>query len=202
MRRNHKSRGLGLPNQETTRDASPVYVTTGLANELRQGEILSNIRQYSVDALAGSATFVEHDFCVIAMQDCDLLWDHEARRTGRPPQLNGILIYEAEEISVFRPKLPPGRDIWKRIKQNQDERYHVLEAVPASQDLLGQGLPPLAIDFKRFFTMTAEEIERQCAVEQGASRRCRLEMPYREHLQGRAAFYFQRATLPLPHNVD
>jgi hypothetical protein len=32
-----------------------------------------------------------------------------------------------------------------------------------------------------------------------AVRRSRLEVPYREHLQCRAAFYFQRVTLPTPH---
>src|SRR5260370_13788987 len=134
------------------------------------------------------------------MQDCDLLWDYEGRRQG-VPQLNEVRVYEAETIEQFRPKLR-GSDVWRRVRENREERYHFLEAIPKEQDILNQGIPDLAIDFKRFFTMPAVEIERQIGHENGAKRRCRLEMPYREHLQARAAFYFLRVMLPQPHIYD
>jgi hypothetical protein len=57
----------------------------------------------------------------------------------------------------------------------------------------------MMLDFKRCFSLPAKEIYRQTALPDGAKRRCRLEMPYREHLQSRAAFYLQRVTLLLPH---
>jgi hypothetical protein len=188
-----------LPEPEGTRSESPIYTTAGLGAELRQSEILSNLFQYTVDPVAGSASYVIHDYAIILTQDCDLLWDYEARQTDKDPLLNGVLVFEAETVDQFRPKVPPGRDIWKRIIDNRDERYHFLESIPESQDLLGAGIAALAVDFKRFFTVAAVEIERQFGVAAGAKRRCRLEMPYREHLQARAAYYFQRVMLPLPH---
>jgi hypothetical protein len=59
----------------------------------------------------------------------------------------------------------------------------------------------MILDFKRCFTLPAHDIYRQINPSAGGSarRRSRLEMPYREHLQSRAAFYLQRVTLPLPH---
>jgi hypothetical protein len=44
--------------------------------------------------------------------------------------------------------------------------------------------------------MPASEIYRQCTENDGAKRRCRLESPFREHLQIRAGYYFQRVALP------
>jgi hypothetical protein len=35
----------------------------------------------------------------------------------------------------------------------------------------------------------------------GAQRRCRLLVPYREHLQSRLAFYLQRVAIPEPHRL-
>jgi hypothetical protein len=171
-----------------------------MGREFRQSEIISNLSQYVVDPTTETANAVVHDYAIILAQDCDLLWDYEARKKGLQGQLNGVLIYEAEDLlEEFKGKLPPGRDIWNRVRDNRDERYHVLGSVPPDCDLLGTGLPALAIDFKRFFTISMAEIERQLALGTSAKRRCRLEMPYREHLQTRAAFYFQRVMLPLPH---
>jgi hypothetical protein len=172
-----------------------------LTAELRQSEIISNLIQYEVNSETTQAPGRKHDYAIVIMQDCDLLWDRERRNEGKPGTLNGILLYEAESLEQFRLKLPKGSDIWKRIRQNSDERYHVLEAAPPEQDTLGSGIPELAIDFKRLFTMSVEEIERQLASSDQATRRCRLLAPYREHLQARAAFYLQRVMLPLPHNI-
>lgn len=187
--------------QEPTRAASPIFTTEGLTAELRQSEIISDLVQYEVNPDTSEAPNVTHDYCIIVMQDCDLYWDFAKRSSGEAATLNGVLVYEAETIDQFRPKIPKGTDIWKRIRQNTDERYHVLEAIPAEQDLLGKGIPELAIDFKRLFSMPPTEIERQCARRDQAKRRCRLLEPYREHLQTRAAFYLQRVMLPLSHNV-
>ena len=187
-----------MPEKEASRAESPIYSIGGLDAELRQSEIISNLRQYVVDPTTGSAPFIDHSYSIILTQDCDLLWDYKSRAADEPAVLNGVLVYEAETVDQFRPKLP-GSDIWRRVQRNGDERYHFLEEVPTLADLLGIGIPALAIDFKRFFTIPAAEIERQCSGADGAKRRCRLETPYREHLQARAAFYFQRVMLPLPH---
>jgi hypothetical protein len=85
----------------------------------------------------------------LASQDCDLLWDREAREQGNAGEPNGLLVFEAESALDYRKKLPPGKDIWGRIVQNKDERYHYLEEVPPELDLVGGGVPPLIMDLKR-----------------------------------------------------
>ena len=120
----------------------------------------------------------------------------------KPSDVNAVLLYELEPAADMKSKVPPGRDIWKRMIQNNDERYHFLEAAPTSQDLAGAGFPEVVIDFKRCFTVPPLEVYRQCGIpgSDGAHRRCRLTVPYREHLQNRAAFYLLRVSLPLPHS--
>lgn len=186
-----------------TRETSPVYATAGLDRELRQGEIITGLSQYAPDFTSGELEIVttEHPYSVVLSQDCDLLWDFEAREKGDPPLLNGVLLYELWAGSEKSARLP-GSDVWKRIKQNKDDRYHFLEAVPAALDLPGLGLPELVVDFKRYFTLAPGEIYRQVSAGE-TLRRCRLQMPYREHLQCRAGFYFQRVMLPVDHiSVD
>ena len=43
------------------------------------------------------------------------------------------------------------------MRQNRDERYHFLEAVPAALDACSQGLPDMFLDFKKCFTLPAPE---------------------------------------------
>lgn len=175
----------------------PAYTITEMDGELRQSEIITGLVQFTYYPAAGEAIETRHPYAIVLTQDCDLLRDHEVRGDGRPTVLNGVLLFELEPVDLARPKLAGG-DIFKRIKRHSEERYHLLQAVPAELDLLRQGLPELIIDFRRCYTMPPDEIYRQCGLEgsDGAKRRCRLEMPYREHLQNRAAFYLQRVALP------
>jgi hypothetical protein len=56
----------------------------------------------------------------------------------------------------------------------------------------------MGIDFKRYFTIPADETYRR--VELGeAQRRCVLQSPYLEHLSSRFAYYLSRVALPLDH---
>jgi hypothetical protein len=130
----------------------------------------------------------------VLAQDCDLLRDYEASQAGKISPLNGVLIYELEP-SVEAKKHLLGVS-WQPVTQNINERFHFLAAVPAACDALNLGLPDLLLDFRRYFTLPPKEIYRQCSPDGGALRRCRLQTPYREHLQNRAAFYFQRIALP------
>jgi hypothetical protein len=177
---------------------SPVYVTSGLARELRQSEIISNIAQFNYDPVSGGVEEIYHEYAIILAQDCDLLWDFNRAERGELGQLNTILIYNAYVIGQFPNVVPQGASRAK-ILQNKDERYHYLEEVPANLDLCEAGMPGLLIDFKRYFSLTPNELYRQITTDNGAKRRCRLEMPYREHLQCRAAFYMQRVMIPVPH---
>jgi len=196
------------PEIATPQPASPVAVTPAkavsiytieeISNELRQGEILTGVVQYIYDPTKEGFDIIERPYVVILTQDCDLLWDFEARTKGEDRDLIGVLLYEAEPARNVRTTIG-GRDIWKRIIQNKDERYHLLEEVPSQFDAHNEGLPALVIDFKRYFTLEPDEVYRQCLTGNGAKRRCRVETPYREHLQTRAASYLQRVTLPEPH---
>lgn len=170
------------------------------SGELRQAEILSGLTEYSFDPETGEVDYEMHQFCVVLSQDCDLLRDFEDRQQEKPSPLNGILIFLARPATDIR-DMVKGGDIRKRIIQNNDERYHVLEATPPEHDALSEGLPALVIDFRRFFTLTAKSVYFQCAQPEGAKRRSILATPYREHLQSRLAFYMARVALPTPHQV-
>src|ERR1700731_1838495 len=52
-----------------------------------------------------------------------------------------------------------------------------------------EGLPDMMLDFKSCFTLLVKEIYRQSTIAGGAKRWCRLEMPYREHLQSRGVLF-------------
>jgi hypothetical protein len=180
-------------------------------SRLHSGEILCNLVQVqqqieSIEKdIEKAATLVEtvHPFVVVLTQDCDLEWDFDARSKGEASlsRLKNVLFGEAVETIQFRQSLPPGKDIWKRIIQNKDERYHCLEAVPADVDAVSTGIPSIAIDFKRYFTISTDEVYKRIAIAQ-ATRRSRLITPYAEHLASRF-FYFQlRIATPRNHDVQ
>ena len=179
----------------------PIYAATELNRELRQCEIISDVIQHVYRAETKGVDEVPHPYTIVLSQDCDLLREFDAAEKQEPGLvLNSILVYEAEPWAFLKPRLPAGRDIWKRIVQNKDERYQFLEAVPPELDLLAKGIPELVIDFRRYFTIPSRDMHRQCCgPSASARRRCRLDMPYREHLQCRAAFYMQRVMLPRGH---
>jgi len=69
-----------------------IYRPSVKAGELRQGEILSGVRQYTYSSQSGEVEEVPHDFVVVATQDCDLLWDFESRQISGTGDLNLICI--------------------------------------------------------------------------------------------------------------
>jgi hypothetical protein len=181
---------------DTTPD--PAFTIDSLEGALRQGEILSNITQYSYTkgGVPGTVDVDEqtHAFVVVATQDYDLLWNFLGRAT-----LNGVLLYEAEteEKAIDRfAETIRGRKLWEPILRNNNERFHCLEAVQVDLDLVGQGIESLIIDFRRYFSLPPDELYRQLSPGGGAARRSRLTNPFKEHFQSRAAFYLQRVGLP------
>jgi hypothetical protein len=177
-----------------------IYTRVGLDAELRQAEIISDLTQYQFDPTAPQdVKVITFPFSVILTQDCDLLWDYENRKTSTGSLLESVLFYIASPAIDIKRSID--KDIWRRVIGNNNERYHLLERIPPECDLEAKGVESLIIDFKRFFTLTPEQVYTQCR-EGMAHRRSRLEVPYREHLQCRAAFYFQRVTLPTPHQFS
>lgn len=174
---------------------------------LRQGEVLSGLHRstLSIEALAKGEIVVSRtilDFAIIVTQDCDLDQDARKRQEGQGSDspLLDVLLLEAFPVETFRSRLTPGSETWKRVKQNKNERYHVLECAPAEIDPTGIELPHLGLDFKRYFSMPVEEL--YFRVKEGtAQRRARLRTPYVEHLALRFAFFSCRVALPAEHTV-
>ena len=136
----------------------------------------------------------------VLSQDCDLAQDHAARESGDiGGAIPSILFCEVETAEQLLSNIQ-GRDIKKRIQQNSDERYQFLQRIPVECDALRQGLPELGIDFRRYFTLPAEEVYFQ--ITRDAKRRCHLVSPYLEHISARFTRYLGRVGLPLDHQSE
>jgi hypothetical protein len=151
--------------------------------------------------------FRDHPLAIVLSQDCDLEQDYSTRNRTRPAigisdlnnLLSSIIFCEVIKASDLRDTGPDmDSKTWKRVKFNKDERYHFLAEVPASADLQGEGLPCLALDFKKYFTIPTDVVYWQVGL--GAKRRCFLVPPYAGHLSARFFSYQSRIALPLDHH--
>jgi hypothetical protein len=147
--------------------------------------------------------YVNHPFAIVLTQDCDLDQDWKARHAGTelgPSVSQGglptILFAEMNTAESLRGRVGAS-DLWKRVRQNKDERYQFLESVPPDEEALSEGLPELGVDFKRYFTIQRDEAYKR--IEEQARRRCRLVSPYLEHLTTRFCYYQFRVALPEDH---
>ena len=92
-----------------------------------------------------------------------------------------------------------GNDIWKRVVQNKDERFHYLMSIAAEFDSNTSGLNALLIDFKRILTIPTTTLYNQLSA--AAKRRTVLTSPYVEHLSSRHAYFLSRVALPFDHHA-
>lgn len=180
---------------------------------LRQGEILSGVVQAylrieSVGTPEPRVIVRTHRFAVVVSQDCDLTQDHAKRfPTPLAPEklIPSVLLCEAfpadELFTVIIDTHGKKSKAWDRIQQNNDPRYHFLQKAEREQDRLHEGLPELALDFKRYFTIPTAEIYRRIELNE-AQRRCVLVSPYLEHLSSRFAYYLGRVGLPTDHITE
>lgn len=111
-----------------------------------------------------------------------------------------VLFCEVITAEQLRGRADMKSNIWQRIRQNKDERYQFLEKVLSKDDLLGEGLPELGIDFKRYFTIPTDEVYFRLKTD--AKRRCRLVSPYLEHLSSRFYYFQNRIALPADHRSE
>lgn len=186
---------------------SAIYRCSG-RGALRQGEIVTDLVQTLVDITSmrtGQELVVQektHPFAIIMTQDCDLTWDHEARRQGVQDRLlPNVLFCEISTAQSIRHADGMNSGLWNRIPRNKDERYHFLQAVPPAADALKCGLPELTLDFKRYFTIPTDEVYLRTRLKE-IRRRCRLISPYLEHLASRFAYYQSRVGLPSDHRSE
>ncbi len=192
--------------------AAPVLVRYSVAlvdKELRQGEIIAGLVNYVVKADPANAgkvitSGVQIPYSIAATPDCDLLHSFHAIRDGRPERINGVLFFEAEEAGSAKKKLNFGRKEWDLVRSNRWEGFHLLSGFQAECDTLGEQIPDILIDFKRYFMLPTEEIYRQCksTVEPKATRRCYLGDLWREQMQQRAMSFMQRVGTPGPNDEN
>ncbi|MCY4466814.1 MAG: hypothetical protein OXE46_14885 [Chloroflexi bacterium] len=183
---------------------------------MRQGELLSNVVQlfvelHTIAQESPRAIRRNHAFAYVLSQDCDLDWDFNSRTKpdARDRTIPSILLCEAmpaisaarQIIAVDGSKNTDKSRIWRRVKQNKDERYQFFSKVESSLDLQEQGIDELVIDFKRYFSVPTGELYKR--IELGEThRRCRLRSPYLEHLSSRFAFYLSRVALPEDYHSE
>jgi hypothetical protein len=180
-----------------------IYAPSSVNSALRQGEILSNLAQARLaiaSLIIGEEELLEiervwHPLAIVMSQDCDLDWDCRSQQNNK--KIPNILFCEVTPAESLRGRSDINSEIWKRIKQNKDERYQFIQAALPQEDAQGEGLPELAIDFKRYFTIPTEEVYYR--IQFGARRRCRLQSPYLEHLCTRFGYYQFRVALPAEH---
>lgn len=183
-----------------------IYVPAEAYTALRQCEILTGVEELVmaephavIDQTSLRVGLRTHPYALVVSQDCDLEWDHRARSTGdQQRQIPNVLFCEITTAELLLNRADMNGGVFKRIKQNKDERYQFLEAVPPSDDMVTEGLPELALDFKRYFTVPTGVL--YSAIQAGrCSRRCRLSSPYLEQVSTRFAYYLLRVALPEDH---
>lgn len=92
---------------------------------------------------------VEHPLVLLMTADCDLEQDYNVRATAWEDQSvrKGMIVHaifcDGYEGSIDT----PGSDVRRRMKQNQDERYHYFPAENVTNT--GEAVDELYLDFKK-----------------------------------------------------
>jgi hypothetical protein len=185
-----------------------IYVPCFQDGPLRQGEIVIGLIQarLNIDSINSPEPIVDyiiHPYAIVVSQDCDLSWDYRARQDQAEvhkliPNILFCEVSTAEELRGRGPEAGINRKTWNDVKNNKHERYHFLQAIARDEDVMGEGLPELGIDFKRYFTIPAAEVYIRLNSNE-IQRRCRLVSPYLEHFSTRFAYYQFRVALPADH---
>jgi hypothetical protein len=182
----------------------PIIYTPSSSGTLRQGEIISDLAQASIqiETIYSDEPVIiyeDHPFAIIVTQYCDLTQDFKARQeqTNADKMLPNILFCQMVSAEELKRANNLNSSIWGRVSRNKDERYHFFQKIGPEQDALGKGLPELGVDFKRYFTLPADEVYHR--LKSDARRRCCLASPYLEHFSTRFAYYQFRVALPEDH---
>ncbi len=139
---------------------------------LRQGEILANVWEHRASHHASAPDddrdAVVHSFLhprvIVMTADCDLDQDFNVRFSdgrleeplevfkrdyGDSALLPHLLLCDLYDESEIRSKIARGSEVWRRILQNQNERYHHLNGGV-------WWLPNLYLDFKKTLAIPTE----------------------------------------------
>lgn len=177
---------------------------------ISQGDILENLKyRFSVfhTDVVEVAT-ITLPYAVVLTQDCDLESDYNCRSSSNKEDslndkfLQSILVcpaYLAEQLRAGTHLETLGLKMnswtseqWKSIKQNQNQRFHFLNAEVALK------IQDLIIDFKQYYTIPRNEIYESHSELYLVS----LDLLFREALSHRFAYYLSRIGLPTVKNPD
>jgi hypothetical protein len=197
-----------------------IYTASNELDRIWQGEILAELPQaklslQSLSTLAGRPDHVasgldpvappvqveyhDHPLVIVLSQDCDLEQDFKKRNPGGISLLHNILLADVFEAAALQQKLSAEENTnssdWRKIKGNNTPRFQFLNSVLSGEDTSSTGLPALAVDFRRYFSVRTDELYERLRLGQ-TKKRCRLQTPYAEHLAHR--FYSYQARIPLP----
>ncbi len=184
----------------------------GITSSLRQGEILSDLVQIQINLESIKisendtnylANPIVHPYAIIVSQDCDLDRDFHFRfhsrgkKRHRLPSVLFCEVMDAEELvhgernkNIFQ-----SSTVRRNFQNNDDYRFHFIQAIPKQFDAIGQGLPELGMEFKRYFSIPTGEVYRRIELAH-TQRRCRLQSPYLEHFCDRFHYFNNRIALP------
>ncbi|MBM3326022.1 MAG: hypothetical protein FJY65_03420 [Calditrichaeota bacterium] len=190
---------------------SAVY-RRSLPGRIFQCEILSDFPHYI--PLHSQPTLVKQVNRSLVMglsQDCDLEQDYNLRNdhsinvnekeaeSQYLPFLILLELFTEDRIRSERKYLKS--DIWRKIRDNNDERYQYLRVIQSEDDLLNEGIPASVIDFKRSFTVETSYVYH--SIQSGnIKRRSIVKTPYAEAILSRFGNYISRVALPAPHYIS
>ena len=197
---------------------------------LRQGELINNLFEFrlqipevkSINNVHKRVKFdpIVHPYAIVVSQNCDLEWDYKARsrEASEDKLLTHILFCALFTPDEVRSRSGLKSELWKRVKQNQDERYHHFdeallisteqctnEFVAAVRKMntedfhnkygTGEIVPELIADFKTTFSLPNEFAYWLVSTGQ-ANRKGALFSPYLEDFMHRLYGFLGRVATP------
>lgn len=139
---------------------------------------------------------IRHPFVIVMTADCDLLWDFRARPAtdpGAAALLLSVIVCDLYEGPVLRQRFTGASDLWRRVSQNQDERYHHLNSA-GIVDSESQ-LVDFYVDFKKAFGLAPEAVYQ--GMDSNQVRRLAVMPPiYMHDLMHRFYAFASRVALP------
>ena len=153
-----------------------------------------------------SIDWIAHPISIVITADCDLLGDHRARQalplTGRAEEQR--LARQLDNVTLCRlyseSDLKENRfdsDVWKRVRQNQDVRYH---AIPMPDIPSFKEWPILYLDFTKTFMMQSQHMRR--SIQRNEIRRTSpIKQPWLQDLVNRWAHFHGRVCVPDPNDA-
>ncbi len=176
-----------------------------------QGEIYRNLIFLEFLSEKKQLDVLSTPYALVLTQECDLKWDYEGHGGDKKKHnqyLNSILccpaypetelregthLYEVKgEDHKMREFVAPGKKentSWKQVKQNSDPRYHYLQRFLVDDIVI----PELVLDFKHYYSVPRDLFYLR---KDEAEYLARLNVPFRELVSQRFAYFLSRVGLP------